>query len=80
MFSKLHALWLKIPLNIRKEVVSNLMTFGSLFVAAAIAEYKLNVNVPFTWELAFTILVSAIRTSGKTVINALFAKYFAKTA
>jgi hypothetical protein len=71
MFAKLQALWLKIPENYRKEVVSFLTTFASVFVLSVVTAYNTDPSTLEAGALA-AVFVSALRSGLKAAINVIF--------
>ena len=68
---KLQELWARLPLKLRKELVSFLHTFLGVFVSLVLSGIA---DAPWTKEAVIALLIAALRSAIKAGWNAV-AKY-----
>ena len=65
--------WLKIPLNIRKEIISGVITFISVF--AITVDETLELDQTISWTVVTALVGVALRAAIKVVVRDIIKKY-----
>jgi hypothetical protein len=71
MFAKITALWLKLSLSQRKEIISFLTTFASVFVLSVVTAFNADPSTLEAGAIA-AVVIAAGRSALKAAVNAVF--------